>query len=128
MSGSVLRVRSCHPYPMTSQTKSLWTIIKLSKTSFTFSKVKRTSMDERSISTPAPSGGCAAVRTSVIDILPSVASGMPGSVVAETEALQGIADADHDPEVLDLRSLRRMRLLNLIDAVFAGDHNVRDNS
>jgi hypothetical protein len=41
----------------------------------------------------------------------------------ETEALEGIENAYHDPDVLDIR--RRVLVLDFIETFFARDHKVR---
>ncbi|KAG2134098.1 kinase-like domain-containing protein [Suillus clintonianus] len=123
---------------ITKPAKSLskvWTSIKSTKNSFAFNKVNRVPVPTYnvSVSTPAASGGHAAaivawpssasIMISATGILPPVLTGMD-SAVGETEGLEGLGDAYHDPDVLDIR--RRLFVLDFIEAFFARDHKAMD--
>jgi hypothetical protein len=85
-----------------------------------------------SVSTPASSGGhavdivmwpsSASIMISATDILPPVLTST-NSAVGETGALEGLDNAYHDPDVLDIR--RRVFDFNFIEAFFARDRKVR---
>jgi hypothetical protein len=55
-------------------------------------------------------------------ILPPVIAS-PDSAVVDTEALEGLDNAYHNPDVLDIR--RRVFVLDFIEAFFARDCKVR---
>lgn len=62
---------------------------------------------------------------SATGILPPVLTSAD-STVGETEALEGLDDAYHDPDVLDIR--RRLFVLDFIEVFFARDRKVRKTS
>ncbi|KAG2347061.1 kinase-like protein [Suillus weaverae] len=123
---------------ITKPAKSLskaWNSIKSTKNSFAFNKVNRVPVPkyDMSVSTPALSGGhavaivawpsSASIMISTTGILPPVLTSTH-SAVGETEALEGLDNAYHDPDVLDIR--RRVFVLDFIEAFFARDQKAMD--
>ncbi|KAG2035614.1 kinase-like domain-containing protein [Suillus americanus] len=112
-----------------------WNSIKSTKSSFAFNKVNRVPVPKYdvSVSTPALSGGhavvivawpsSASIMISTTGILPPVLIST-NSALGETEALEGLDNAYHDPDVLDIR--RRVFILDFIEAFFARDRKVMD--
>jgi hypothetical protein len=101
-----------------------WNNIKSNKNSFI--KFNRVPVPKYDVP-PQPSGGhavtivawpsSASIMISATGILPPVITS------TETEALEGIDNAYHDPGVLDIR--RRILVLDFIEAFFARDRKVR---
>ncbi|KAG2073916.1 kinase-like protein [Suillus decipiens] len=123
---------------ITKPAKSLskaWYSIKSTKNPFAFNKVNRVPVPKYgvSVSTPAPSGShavtivawpsSASIMISATGILPPVVTSTE-SAVGETEALEDLHNAYHDPDVLDIR--RRVSVLDFTEAFFPRDRKVMD--
>ncbi|KAG1760295.1 kinase-like domain-containing protein [Suillus occidentalis] len=110
--------------PVKSLSKA-WNNIKSTKNSFI--KFNRVPVPKYDVP-PVPSGGhvvtivawpsSASIMISAAGILPPVITS------TETEALEGIDNAYHDPGVLDIR--RRILVLDFVESFFARDHKAMD--
>lgn len=120
---------------ITKPAKSLskaWNSIKSTKNSFAFNKVNRVLVPKHDVSVSSSGGhavavvawpSSASIMISATGILPPVLTSAD-STVEETEALEGLDDAYHDPDVLDIR--RRVFILDFIEVFFARDRKAMD--